>query len=145
MVDFQAVRQAAPGVLRGPLLKPVAYLEHSFSPATFRRGCCCAGCSASAIRFRSCGLYERIESPWGMGVVLHEIGHNLQADLGIWEETRVAVQRRVLQVSRHPWLARIWARWHKERSSPTPHRPAARRPGVGSGDEGLLAYPASRV
>ena len=49
-----------------------------------------------------------------MGVVLHEIGHNLQADMGIWDENRRAVQRRLLRASGNPWIARIWTRWHKE-------------------------------
>jgi hypothetical protein len=49
-----------------------------------------------------------------MGVVLHEIGHNLHADLGIWQENERAVRARVLRLTRNPWLARIWTRWHKE-------------------------------
>jgi hypothetical protein len=32
----------------------------------------------------------------------------------VWQETQQAVQRRVFQVSRNPWLTRIWTRWHKE-------------------------------
>ncbi|HBK57465.1 MAG TPA: hypothetical protein DDZ76_14440, partial [Xanthomonadales bacterium] len=35
---YQAIRAAAPQVFRGPLLKPVCYMEHGFSPATMRRG-----------------------------------------------------------------------------------------------------------
>jgi hypothetical protein len=112
---FQAVRRAAPGLIHGPLLKPVTYLEHSFSPATFRRGVMLRRLLGEQNPFPLVRIpYERIESPWGMGVVLHEIGHNLQADLGVWQETQQAVQRRVFQVSRNPWLTRIWTRWHKE-------------------------------
>jgi hypothetical protein len=112
---FHAVRVAAPGVLRGPLLKPVAYLEHSFSPATFRRGVLLGRLLGERNPFPLVRIpYERVESPWGMGVVLHEIGHNLQADMGVWQETRLAVQRRVLSISGSPWITRIWARWHKE-------------------------------
>lgn len=142
---FQVVRRAAPGVLRGPLLKPVTYLEHSFSPATFRRGVLLRRLLGERNPFPLVRVpYERIESPWGMGVVLHEIGHNLQADLGVWEETRTAVQRRVLQASRHPWLARIWARWHKEIFADLIALllggPASAR-----AMKDFLAYPASRV
>jgi hypothetical protein len=112
---FRAVRVAAPGVLRGPLLKPVAYLEHGFSPATFRRGVMLGRLLGERNPFPLVRIpYERVESPWGMGVVLHEIGHNLQADMGIWQETRLAVQRRVLSIGANPWVARIWTRWHKE-------------------------------
>jgi hypothetical protein len=112
---FQVVRQSAPGLLHGPLLKPVTYLEHSFSPATFRRGVVLRRLLGELNPFPLVRIpYERIESPWGMGVVLHEIGHNLQADLGVWQETQQAVQRRIWQVSRDSWTTRIWARWHKE-------------------------------
>lgn len=112
---FQVVRRTAPGLFRGPLLKPVTYLEHSFSPATFRRGVLLQRLLGERNPFPLVRVpYERIDSPWSMGVILHEIGHNLQADLGIWQENRMAVQRRVMQVTRNQWLTRIWARWHKE-------------------------------
>jgi hypothetical protein len=112
---FRVVRVAAPGVLRGPLLKPITYLEHGFSPATFRRGVMLARLLGERNPFPLVRVpFERVYSPWGMGVLLHEVGHNLQADMHIWQETRLALQRRVLQVSRDPWIARIWSRWHKE-------------------------------
>ncbi len=112
---FAAVHEAAPNVLRGSLLGPVSYLEHSFSPATFRRGVLLGRLLGESNPFPLVRIpYERVESPWGMGVVLHEIGHNLQADMGIWLENRNAVHRRVLAVTRDPWVTRIWGRWHKE-------------------------------
>ena len=142
---FQAVRRAAPGLIRGPLLKPVTYLEHSFSPATFRRGVMLRRLLGEQNPFPLVRVpYERIESPWGMGVVLHEIGHNLQADLGVWQETQHAVQRRVFQVSRNPWLTRIWTRWHKEIFADVIAillgGPASAR-----SMKDFLAYPAARV
>jgi hypothetical protein len=112
---FHVVRASAPGVVHGPLLRPVTYLEHSFSPATFRRGVLLGRLLGEKNPFPLVRVpYEQVESPWGMGVVLHEIGHNLHADMGVWQENRKAVQRRVLAVSGNPWLTRIWARWHKE-------------------------------
>lgn len=112
---FGAVRAAAPGLLGGPLLKPVSYLEHSFSPATFRRGVQLGRLLGERNPFPLVRVpYERIEAPWGMGVLLHEIGHNLQSDMSIWQETRRAVQRRVLTATGDPWVTRIWGRWHKE-------------------------------
>jgi len=142
---FQVVRRAAPGLIRGPLLKPVTYLEHSFSPATFRRGVMLRRLLGEHNPFPLVRVpYERIESPWGMGVVLHEIGHNLQADLGVWQETQQAIQRRVWQVSRNAWLTRIWARWHKEIFADLIAillgGPASAR-----SMKDFLAYPASRV
>ena len=142
---FQVVRRAAPGLIDGPLLKPVTYLEHSFSPATFRRGVMLRRLLGEQNPFPLVRIpYERIESPWGMGVLLHEIGHNLQADLTIWQETQQAVQRRVWQVSRNAWVTRIWARWHKEIFADLVAillgGPASAR-----SMKDFLAYPASRV
>jgi hypothetical protein len=112
---FRVVRTAAPGLMRGSLLRPVTYLEPGFSPATFRRGVLLGRLLGERNPFPLVRVpYERAESPWGMGVVLHEIGHNLQSDMGIWDENRRAVQRRVLTASSNPWIARIWTRWHKE-------------------------------
>src|SRR5262245_9057041 len=112
---FQVIRRAAPGLFTGPILKPVSYLEHGFSPATFRRGVLLRRLLGERNPFPLVRVpYERAESPWGMGVILHEIGHNLQADLGIWQETQRAVQARIMRATRNAWLARIWTRWHKE-------------------------------
>ena len=112
---FAVVRKNAPGLLQMPLLKPVTYLEHSFSPATFRRGVLLSRLLGEQNPFPLVRIpYERIEAPWGMGVLLHEVGHNLQSDLGVWHETRLALQRRVLLISRNAWLTRIWSRWHRE-------------------------------
>jgi len=112
---FQLVRRTSPGLFQGPLLKPLTYLEPSFSPATFRRGVMLRRLLGERNPFPLVRIpYERAESPWGMGVVLHEIGHNLQADLGVWDETRLALQRRVLGVTGDAWLTRIYSRWHRE-------------------------------
>jgi len=47
-------------------------------------------------------------------VFLHEVAHNLQADLGIWQENRQAVLRRVMGRAHDPFLASVYGRWHKE-------------------------------
>jgi hypothetical protein len=104
-----------PDLLPRVLVKPLTYLEHSFSPATFRRGVLLRRLLGERNPFPLVRVpYEHVESPWGMGVLLHEIAHNLQADLGIWQETEDAVRSRVLRLTRNPWLTRIWTRWHKE-------------------------------
>ncbi|MFY0562793.1 hypothetical protein ACN28E_03025 [Archangium lansingense] len=113
---FLVVRRMAPGLLgQVPLLKPITYLEHSFSPATFRRGVLLRRLLGERNPFPLIRVpYERIEAPWGMGVILHEVAHSLQADLGVWNETQSALQRRVLGITGDPWLTRLWGRWHKE-------------------------------
>ncbi|RKH95247.1 hypothetical protein D7Y27_31810 [Corallococcus sp. AB004] len=142
---FQAVRQAAPGLMDGPMLKPLTYLEHGFSPATFRRGVLLSRLLGERNPFPLIRVpYERVEAPWGMGVILHEIGHNLQADLGVWQETQVALQRRVLHATGNPWLTRLWGRWHKEIFADLIACLLGGPASVHSMKD-FLAYPASRV
>jgi hypothetical protein len=142
---FAAVRDAAPGVLRGTLLRPVTYLEHSFSPATFRRGVLLARLLGEKNPFPLVRVpYERVEEPWNMGVLLHEIGHNLHADMGIWLENRNAVQARVLSVTRDPWITRIWTRWHKEIFADLIALLLG-GPAAASSMMDFLSYPSSRV
>jgi hypothetical protein len=110
---YQAIRQAAPELFRGPLLKPVSYMEHGFSPATIRRGVVLNRLLGEPNPFPIIRIPWDRESPW-QAVFLHEVAHNLQADLGIWQENRQAVVRRTLQFTGDPGLTRIYARWHKE-------------------------------
>jgi hypothetical protein len=142
---FDAVRCRLPGILPTDLLQPLTYLEYSFSPATFRRGVLLKRLLGEQNPFPLVRIpYEHAQSPWGMGVVLHEIGHNLQSDLGIWQENEQAVRARVLRATRNPWLTRIWTRWHKEifadLISLLLGGPASAR-----AMKDFLAYPASRV
>jgi hypothetical protein len=110
---YVAVRQAAPGIFSGPLLKPLCYMEHGFSPATMRRGVALSRLLGESNPFPVIRIPWDREHPWD-AVFLHEVAHNLQADLGIWQENRQAVTRRVLGGSRDPLQASIYGRWHKE-------------------------------
>jgi hypothetical protein len=53
------------------------------------------------------------DNPW-QAVFLHEVSHNIQADLGLWHENQQAVGRRVLKAVGHPLVTTIYRRWHKE-------------------------------
>ncbi len=110
---YQAVRQAAPRIFDGPLLKPVCYMEHGYSPATMRRGVALSRLLGEANPFPLIRIPWDRDQPW-QSVFLHEVAHNLQADLGIWQENRQAVLRRVMGRARDPLLATIYGRWHKE-------------------------------
>ena len=111
---YTAVRQAAPRMFRGPLLKPLCYMEHGYSPATMRRGCAARACSGEANPFPLVRIPWDRDQPW-QAVFLHEVAHNLQADLGIWQENRQAVIRRAAASARRdPLITRIYGRWHKE-------------------------------
>jgi hypothetical protein len=112
---YRVVRTGAPYLFREPLLKPLTYLEHSVSPATYRRGVMLQRLLGETNPFPLVRVpHEHIESPWGMGVLLHEVSHNLQSDLGVWEENAEALGRRVLSLTGSSTLTRVWMRWHKE-------------------------------
>lgn len=110
---YQAVRTAAPHVFDGPLIKPVCYMEHGYSPATMRRGVALSRLLGEPNPFPLIRIPWDRDQPW-QPVFLHEVAHNLQADLGIWQENRQAVVRRLFGQLRDPLLARIYGRWHKE-------------------------------
>ncbi|QSA97004.1 hypothetical protein [Methylococcus sp. EFPC2] len=110
---YAAIRQAAPRIFRGPLLKPLCYMEHGFSPATMRRGVQLNRLLGEPNPFPIVRLPWDRDNPW-QAVFLHEVSHNLQADLGIWRENRQAVVRRVIRSVGDPGLTRIWGVWHKE-------------------------------
>ncbi len=110
---YQAVRDAAPRIFDAPLIKPVCYMEHGYSPATMRRGVALSRLLGEPNPFPLIRIPWDRDQPW-QPVFLHEVAHNLQADLGIWQENRQAVVRRLLGQLRDPMLARIYGRWHKE-------------------------------
>jgi hypothetical protein len=110
---YRAVRQSAPQIFRGSLLKPLTYMEHSFSPATMRRGVLLNRLLGEPNPFPIVRIPWDRDNPW-QAVFLHEVAHNLQADLGIWQENRQAVVRRTLRASGDPSLTRIYGLWHKE-------------------------------
>jgi hypothetical protein len=110
---YTAVREAAPRIFAGPLLKPVCYMEHGYSPATMRRGVSLSRLLGEPNPFPLIRIPWDRDQPW-QSVFLHEVAHNLQADLGIWQENRQAVLRRVMGSRRDPFLATVYGRWHKE-------------------------------
>jgi hypothetical protein len=110
---YAAVRQSAPLLFRGPLLKPIAYMEHGYSPATTRRGVTLTRLLGERNPFPLIRIPWDRDNPW-QAVFLHEVSHNLHADLGLWEETRQAVGRRVLSAIGDHMVGSVYSRWHKE-------------------------------
>ena len=110
---YTAVRGAAPQLFGGPVLKPLSYMEHGYSPATVRRGVVLNRLLGETNPFPVIRIPWDRDNPWE-AVFLHEVAHNLQADLGIWQENRTAVQVRSLRFTRVPAVARIYGLWHKE-------------------------------
>jgi hypothetical protein len=110
---YTPIRQTVPALFRGPLLKPLCYMEHGFSPATMRRGVQLNRLLGEPNPFPIIRIPWDRDNPW-QAVFLHEVAHNLQADLGIWQENRQAVLQRTLQFTGNPSLTRIYGHWHKE-------------------------------
>lgn len=110
---YTAIRRAAPLVFRGPLLKPLTYMEHGYSPATMRRGVLLSRLLGEANPFPVIRIPWDRDNPW-QAVFLHEVSHNIQADLGLWHENQQALGRRVLKAVRHPLVTSVYRRWHKE-------------------------------
>lgn len=110
---YRAIRESSPGLFRGSMLKPLCYMEHGFSPATMRRGVLLTRLLGEPNPFPIIRIPWDRDNPW-QPVFIHEVAHNLQADLGIWQENRQAVIRRILGTSGDPSITRIYGRWHKE-------------------------------
>ena len=110
---YSVARHALPGVFGGPLLKPLTYLEHGFSPATQRRGVALARLLGDSNPFPVIRIPWDRDNPW-QPVFLHEVAHNLQADMGLWQENANAVANRLARMRFDPLVVTIYRRWHKE-------------------------------
>lgn len=99
-----------------PSLLPFSYARSGFSPATYRRGVPIPGLKFNKNLFPLISLPQhRLDNVWALSSVLHEVSHNLQADLGLWDEMPLHIYRRLTTEGRiPPRVARVWARWHKE-------------------------------
>lgn len=110
---YDALRRTAPRIFPGPVVLPLTYLEHGYSPATMRRGVTLARLLGESNPFPLIRIpYDR-DQPW-QAVFLHEVSHNLQADLGLWVENREAVIHRLAEIGASALMCSIFGRWHKE-------------------------------
>ncbi|MCC5635160.1 hypothetical protein LC593_04690 [Nostoc sp. CHAB 5844] len=99
-----------------PNLLPFSYANSGFSPMTFRRGVPLRRLRHNPNLFPLIVLPQhRLDNVWALSSVLHEVSHNLQADLGLWEEIPARVYQRLTTEGQFsPEIARVWAHWHKE-------------------------------
>lgn len=99
-----------------PSLLPFSYANSGFSPATYRRGVPLPRLRYNKNLFPLIMLPQhRLDNVWALSSVLHEVSHNLQADLGLWDEMPGHIYKRLTEEGRiAPRVARVWARWHKE-------------------------------
>jgi hypothetical protein len=110
---YAAVRAGIPDIFRGPLLKPLTYMEHGYSPATQRRGVALARLLGDSNPFPVIRIPWDRDNPW-QSVFLHEVAHNLQADMGVWHENADAVSNRLGRMRFDPLVVTVYRRWHKE-------------------------------
>lgn len=110
---YAIVRATLPEVFSGPLLKPLTYMEHGYSPATQRRGVALARLLGDSNPFPVIRIPWDRDNPW-QPVFLHEVAHNLQADMGVWQENATAVGNRLARMRFDPLVVTIYRRWHKE-------------------------------
>ena len=110
---YHAVMQGLPGIFTGPVLSPVCYMEHGYSPATVRRGIALTRLLGDSLPFPIIRIPWDRDKPW-QAVFLHEVAHNLQADLRIWEDVRQDVLRRLTEGRFAPLAVSTFGRWHKE-------------------------------
>jgi hypothetical protein len=99
-----------------PSLLPFSYASSGFSPATFRRGVPLRRLRHNPNLFPLIMLPQhRLDNVWALSSILHEVSHNLQADIGLWEEIPARVYQRLTQEGHlPPDIAQVWAHWHKE-------------------------------
>jgi hypothetical protein len=107
-----AIRRSSPTIFQGPVLKPLTYLEHGYSPATSRRGVTLRRLLGDTNPFPVIRIPWDRDNPW-QSVFLHEVSHNLQADLRVWQENHEAIVTRSRSFG-DPLVATTFARWHKE-------------------------------
>ncbi|MDH3659575.1 MAG: hypothetical protein OEU92_06025 [Alphaproteobacteria bacterium] len=110
---YAAIEEGGGGLLRKPLLPPLTYLEHGYSPATMRRGVTLKRLLGEPNPFPLIRIPWDRDRPW-QATFLHEVAHNLQADLGLWEENKQAVGRRLAETDMPVSLQAIWQRYQKE-------------------------------
>jgi hypothetical protein len=110
---YVAITKTAPRTFSGQLLSPVTYMEHGYSPATMRRGVTLSRLLGETNPFPLIRIPWDRDQPW-QAVFLHEVAHNIQADLGLWVENREAVIARLATQRIAPLAISIFGRWHKE-------------------------------
>jgi len=140
---YAAVRAGLPGILPKPVLKPLTYLEHGYSPATMRRGVSIARLLGEPNPFPLIRIPWDRDQPW-QAVFLHEVAHNLMADLRVWHETREAVVQRLAEAKMPLRVIAIYGRWHKEIFADIGALLLG-GPAVAFGMAEFLAHPADRV
>jgi hypothetical protein len=99
-----------------PSLLPFSYADSGFSPYTIRRNVPMQKLRHNPNLFPLIVIPQhRLDNVWALSSVLHEVSHNLQADLGLWEVMPAQIYQRLTTEGKiPPEIAKVWAQWHKE-------------------------------
>lgn len=99
-----------------PSLLPFSYANSGFSPYTIRRNVPMQKLRHNPNLFPLIVIPQhRLDNVWALSSVLHEVSHNLQADLGLWEVMPAQIYQRLTTDGKiPPNIAKVWAQWHKE-------------------------------
>ncbi len=112
---YQAVYTGVGTPRSVPSPAPFTFMATGFTPATVRRGVLFSRLGKRGNPFPVVELpYSRLINPWTLGAVHHEVSHNLQWDLGLWQVVPDRLQRQLLESRVPPPVAAMWARWNKE-------------------------------
>lgn len=114
-LDCYRVTYTGLGTARSvPAPPPFSYMRTGFAPATFRRGIPLTRLGRQLNPFPLVQLpYHRLVNPWTLGAVLHELSHNLQADLGLRDMPR-RIADRLLKAGCDRLTVSVWTRWNRE-------------------------------
>jgi hypothetical protein len=99
-----------------PQLLPFSYADSGFSPYTIRRDVPIQKLQRNPNLFPLIVIPQhRLDNVWALSSVLHEVSHNLQADLGLWNVMPTQIYQRLTTEGKiPPAVAKTWAHWHKE-------------------------------
>lgn len=97
-----------------PAPVPFAYLEDGKGPATYRRGVKLTKLGRRPNPFPLVKIPQhRLHNPWTLGAVPHEVAHNLQNDLGMWDILPKRI-RAAMEDELPKDAVEVWVRLHKE-------------------------------
>jgi hypothetical protein len=115
-LDCYQVTYTGLGMARSiPAPPPLSYMETGHTPATYRRGVILTRLNRQANPFPIVSLpYHRLHNPWTLGAIHHEVAHNLQSDLGLWDVVPQRIKTALLNGGLSARVAEIWQQWHKE-------------------------------
>ena len=111
---YQAVWTGLGAARSIPSPPPFSYIEDGNGPATFRRGVRLSTLGKRPNPFPLVKVPQhRLQNPWTLGAVPHEVAHNLQNDLGMWsvvpKRIEAALSGKVPESAVDTWM-----KWHKE-------------------------------